>query len=71
MLALFLAAFLGVVCGSALVSYLFYRAYLLDRALAQSMTEKLLKLATGEARSTKTGSVLSLFKNDDDDKPLN
>jgi len=70
MLATFLAGFLGVLIGSVLISFLFYRAYLVDRALALEATEKLLKLATGELRPTKTGSVLSLFKNDDD-KPLN
>ena len=70
MLETFLAGFLGVCVGSGLISFLFYRAYLVDRAMAQDATDKLLKLASGELRPTKTGSVLSLFKNDDD-KPLN
>jgi hypothetical protein len=70
MLAVFMAGFLGIVAGTVLVCILFHQAYLKERALALEASEKLYKLVSGEAKATKNGSVLSLFKTDKD-TPLN
>jgi hypothetical protein len=71
MLEMFMAGFLGVVVGSILVSALFYLGYHKERQYAQEAADKMIKILSGEGKSTKTGSVLSLFKNDDKNKPLN
>lgn len=72
MLEVFLAGFLGTLAGAGFLSFLFYRAYLAERAMSDEMARKMLQLMSGEARTTKTGSVLSLFKNDEDkNKPVN
>ena len=71
MLETFMAGFLGVLVGSAVVSFLFHLGYVKERQFAQESTDKLLKLLGQEPKSTKNASILSLIKNTDKDKPVN
>lgn len=70
MLEVFMAGFLGILTGATLISTLFYSAYVKERNIAQESADKLYKLLASETKATKTGSVLSLFKNDKE-PPLN
>ena len=73
MTEMFLAGFLGVVCGCGVVTFLFYKMYAAERDIAEKSAEKLFKLMEAETRKpgNKNANVLSLFKNDDPTTPLN
>ena len=73
MLSTFLAGFLGVFAGVSITCFLFRLAYIKEAKIAHETTDKLIKLMTGEAKQTKTGSVLSMVKNENGDKnkPVN
>lgn len=73
MIEMFLAAFLGVVCGCGVVIFLFYKAYMAERDIAEKSAEKLFQLleAGSTKQSNKGANILSLLKNDEPKKPLN
>lgn len=71
MIEAFAAGFLGIISGAALVSFLFHRAYVKERALVQEAADNMMKALSGETKAPRgPASIHSLFK-DDKNKPVN